>query len=47
MIQDAAADAKVLLRQIEFRSQGKDHPILPAAPETNYLKCGIYQVFPL
>lgn len=47
MVQDAANDAHVLLRQIEFRTQGKDHPILPAAQETEYLKCGIYQVFPV
>lgn len=47
MVMDAANDAKVLLRQIEFRTQGKDHPILPSAPETEYLKCGIYQVFSL
>ena len=45
MINDAAKDARVFLRQVEFRSQGKDHPILPYAPETEYLKCGIYQVF--
>ena len=47
IVQDAANDAHVLLRQIEFRTQGKDHPILPAAQETEYLKCGIYQVFPV
>ena len=47
MVNDAAKDAKVLLRQIEFRTQGKDHPILPYAKETEYLKCGIYQVFPM
>ena len=47
IVLDAAKDAKVLLRQIEFRTQGKDHPILPYARETEYLKCGIYQVFPL
>ena len=46
-ILDAAKDAKVLLRLVEFRTQGKDHPILPYAPETQYLKCGIYQVFPM
>ena len=45
MIVDAQKDARVQLRQVEFRSQGRDHPILPAAPETQYLKCGIYQVF--
>ena len=47
MILDAAKDAKVLLRQVEFRTQGKDHPILPYACETEYLKCGIYQVYQL
>ncbi len=46
MVMEAAGDARVLLRQVEFRTQGKDHPILPSAPETEYLKCGIYQVFP-
>lgn len=47
IVRDAASDARVLLRQVEFRTQGKDHPILPFAPETQYLKCGIYQVFPV
>ena len=47
MVMEAARDAKVLLRQVEFRTQGKDHPILPCAPETQYLKCGIYQIFPV
>jgi len=45
MILDAQKDARVQLRQIEWRTQGKDHPILPSSPETQYLKCGIYQVF--
>ncbi len=45
IIKDAARDARVQLRQIEYRTQGRDHPILPAAPETQYLKCGIFQVF--
>ena len=45
MILDAAKDARVQLRQVEFRTQGRDHPTLPASPETQYLKCGIYQVF--
>ena len=45
MVLGAAKDAKVLLRQVEFRTQGKDHPILPYASETEYLKCGIYQIF--
>jgi len=47
MVLDAAHDAHVILRQVEFRTQGKDHPILPSARETEYLKCGIYQVFPV
>ena len=25
-------------------TQAKDHPILPAAIETQYLKCGIFRV---
>ncbi|MEA4927735.1 MAG: class I SAM-dependent rRNA methyltransferase [Candidatus Limiplasma sp.] len=45
MLLDAQKNARVQLRQVEFRTQGRDHPILPAAPETQYLKCGIYQVF--
>ena len=44
MVLDAAKDAKVLLRLVEFRTQGKDHPILPYARETQYLKCGIFRV---
>jgi 23S rRNA (cytosine1962-C5)-methyltransferase len=47
MVLEAARDARVLLREVEFRTQGRDHPILPCAPETQYLKCGIYQVFPV
>ncbi len=47
IVRDAAGDARVELRQAEFRTQGRDHPILPAAPETQYLKCGIYQVWPV
>jgi 23S rRNA (cytosine1962-C5)-methyltransferase len=45
MILDAQKDARVQLRQVEFRTQGRDHPILPSSPETQYLKCGLYQVF--
>lgn len=44
IVLSAARDARVTLRQVEFRTQGKDHPILPASPETQYLKCGIYQI---
>ncbi|MBE7018106.1 MAG: class I SAM-dependent rRNA methyltransferase [Ruminococcaceae bacterium] len=44
MLQDAAADADVSLRQIEARQQGPDHPILWNVPETDYLKFYIFQV---
>jgi len=44
MCRKAAQDAHVNLRLVEKRSQGKDHPILPAAPETEYLKCYIFQI---
>ena len=45
MLLEAQKDARVQLRQIEWRTQGRDHPILLASPETQYLKCGIFQVF--
>lgn len=44
MLHDAAADAKVSLRQIEARRQSPDHPILWNVPETDYLKFYIFQV---
>jgi len=44
MVLEAANDTHSQLMQVEFRSQGRDHPILPALQETEYLKCGIYQV---
>jgi 23S rRNA (cytosine1962-C5)-methyltransferase len=40
----AAQDAKVSLQLIEWRSQGRDHPVLMNAPETHYLKCAILRV---
>ena len=45
MLVSAASDARVTLRQMEARTQGRDHPILPASPETQYLKCHILQVW--
>lgn len=45
MLMEAQKDAHIQLRQIEWRTQGRDHPILLASPETQYLKCGIFQVF--
>jgi 23S rRNA (cytosine1962-C5)-methyltransferase len=44
IVKDAARDARVLLMQVEYRTQGRDHPILPASPETQYLKCGIFRI---
>lgn len=44
IVKSAALDARVRLRQIEYRTQAKDHPVLLSAPETQYLKCGIFQV---
>ena len=44
MVNEAVRDAKVRVRMIEYRTQGYDHPILPAAPETKYLKCMYLQV---
>ncbi len=44
IIKSAAQDARVSLFQVEYRTQGKDHPILPSAIETQYLKCGIFRI---
>ena len=44
MLDEAAADAGVTLRQIEARAQSPDHPILRSVPETDYLKFYLFQV---
>ena len=44
MLQSAARDAGVRLRQIEARQQSRDHPILWGVEETNYLKFYLFQV---
>jgi len=44
MLQEAAADVGVSLRQIEARQQSPDHPILWNVPETNYLKFYLFQI---
>lgn len=44
VVLSAARDARARLFQVEYRTQGRDHPILPAAPETQYLKCGIFRI---
>ncbi len=40
----AAGDAHVRLRQVEYRTQAPDHPILWGAEDTAYLKFYIFQV---
>lgn len=44
IINSAAADNKKRLRCLERRTQGLDHPILMGVPETEYLKCFIFEV---
>jgi len=41
---EAAADAGCQLRLLERRGQPPDHPVLPAVPESSYLKCLILEV---
>ena len=43
-IREAARSAHKRLRQVEFRTQAADHPILWAADESYYLKFYIFQV---
>ena len=43
-IREAAAGARKRLRQVEFRTQSCDHPILWAADQSYYLKFYIFQV---
>ncbi len=44
VIQEAAFDARRLLRRVETYTQSPDHPILPAIPETEYLKGFAFEV---
>ncbi len=44
VLRSAAAGAGRTVRMAEFRSQSKDHPVLLAAQETEYLKCALLQV---
>ncbi len=43
-IREASVSAHKRLRQVEFRTQGPDHPILWAADQSYYLKFYIFQV---
>lgn len=44
IVADAARDAKRVIRQVDYRSQATDHPTLPGAPETSYLKFLVLEV---
>ncbi len=44
IVSQAARDMHRNLRVVENRTQAKDHPIVPAVPETAYLKCMILAV---
>jgi 23S rRNA (cytosine1962-C5)-methyltransferase len=43
-INEAAHDAHRILRQVEFRTQSADHPILWSSDESYYLKFFVFQV---
>ena len=43
-VAQAANDAKRTVREVAYFSQAMDHPSLPAAPETNYLKFLVLEV---
>ncbi|MBL9135428.1 MAG: class I SAM-dependent rRNA methyltransferase [Verrucomicrobiales bacterium] len=45
-IGEAAFDAHRPLRRLATYTQGPDHPILPAVPETEYLKGFAYEILP-
>ncbi len=44
MLNDAANDAGVQIRIVEERHASPDHPVLPAVPETEYLKFFLLQI---
>lgn len=44
MLLSSARDSNKVIRVIEYRSQGRDHPVLLSVPETEYLKCFILQL---
>ncbi len=44
VLRRAARKARRHVRLLDLRSQAKDHPVLLAMPETDYLKCAILRV---
>ena len=44
MVVAAAADARKTIRLLRVLTQSADHPILPAVPETEYLRGLLLQV---
>jgi 23S rRNA (cytosine1962-C5)-methyltransferase len=44
IISEAAFDARRILRRVAVFSQSPDHPVLPAVPETEYLKGFAFEV---
>lgn len=44
IVVEAAADAKRTIREVAYLTQAKDHPSLPASPETSYLKFLVVEV---
>jgi 23S rRNA (cytosine1962-C5)-methyltransferase len=44
VISAAAFDARRVLRRVAVLSQSPDHPVLPAVPETEYLKGFAFEV---
>ena len=44
VVSSAAKDAKKTIREVQFLTQSKDHPIVWGVEETNYLKGLILQV---
>ncbi len=44
VIQDAAFRCGRSLQILDWRGAAPDHPVLPAAPETRYLKLGVFRV---
>ena len=44
VLASAFADVKRPVQLLERRGAGRDHPVSPQVPETEYLKCWVYRV---